>query len=41
MEMTDGEIEIHSIDTIDDYYKIGDKHPSAAVLPNITLKRIH
>lgn len=25
MEMTDGEIEIHSIDTIDDYYKIGDK----------------
>ena len=25
MAMTDGEIEIHSIDTIDDYYKIGDK----------------
>ncbi|WP_168181924.1 PcfJ domain-containing protein [Duncaniella sp. C9] len=25
MEMTDGEIEIHSIDTINDYYKIGDK----------------
>ena len=24
MEMTDGEIEIHSIDTIDDYYKIGE-----------------
>lgn len=25
MAMTDGEIEIHSIDTIDDYYKIGEK----------------
>ena len=24
MAMTDGEIEIHSIDTIDDYYKIGE-----------------
>ena len=25
LAMTDGEIEIHSIDTIDDYYKIGEK----------------
>ena len=24
--MTDGEIEIHSIDSIDDYYKIGEKN---------------
>lgn len=26
LAMTDGEIEIHSIDSIDDYYKIGEKN---------------
>ena len=26
MEMTDGEIEIHSIDSVDDYYEIGERN---------------
>lgn len=40
LAMTDGEIEIRSIDSVDDYYEIGDAAVFVAGLPNIFSKKI-